>query len=165
MQVQLYKDLTLKGVWFSRHADDHPGKFFYADHVHGDDVRLFNNTHPVVTIDGGGHAAFRSPVDWATCDCRVLESVTGPLGTIVWTRDSDQFDDPAALRKADIVCVGSTCNIVLSAPSGGIVWKTWTSGNVVSSGSLTHPIGAPSEHGGLVNLGEYNPCVAATCLR
>jgi hypothetical protein len=167
IQVWLKADLTLKGVWFSRHADDHPGTFFCADA--GDcgeaQVRLFDSTHPVVTIDGGGHAAFRSPADWATCDCRVLESVTGPLGTIVWTLDSDAFDDPSALRKAHFVCDSNntSCQLTLSAPSGGIVWKTWSSGDVVASGSLTHPIASPSAHGGLVNLGEYNPCTPGTC--
>jgi len=70
IQVWLKPDLTMKGVWFSRHADDHPGTFFCAT-IDADcgavQVRLFDSTHPVVTIDGGGHAAFRSPDDWATC--------------------------------------------------------------------------------------------------
>jgi FIMAH domain-containing protein len=167
IQVWLTSDLTLRGVWFSRHADDHPGTFFCAsaDAGCGDPrVRLFDSTHPVVTIDGGGHAAFRSPSDWATCDCRVLEGVTGPLGTIVWTEDTDAFDNPAALRRAEFVCApNGGCSLTLSAPSGGIVWKTWTDGDVVASGSLTNPILSPSAHGGLVNLGEYNPCTPATC--
>jgi hypothetical protein len=167
IQVWLAPDLTLRGVWFSRHADDHPGTFFCANADAGcgaPQVRLFDSTHPVVTIDGGGHAAFRSPADWATCDCRVLEGVTGPLGTIVWTEDTDAFDNPAALRKAEFVCdVNGLCTLTLSAPSGGIVWKTWSDGDVVASGNLTNPISAPSAHGGLVNLGEYNPCTPATC--
>ena len=165
IQVWLKPDLSMKGVWFSRHADDHPGTFFCAT-IDSDcgavQVRLFDSTHPVMTIDGGGHAAFRSPDDWATCHCRVLEDVTGPIGTVVWTLDSDAFDDPAALRKAEFVCdVNHVCQLALSAPSGGIVWKTWSSGNVVASGSLTNPIVAPSAHGGLVNLGEYNPCTSS----
>jgi hypothetical protein len=167
IQVWLTPDLTLRGVWFSRHADDHPGTFFCASPDAGcgaPQVRLFDSTHPVVTIDGGGHAAFRSPGDWATCDCRVLESVTGPLGTIVWTEDTDAFDNPAALRRAEFVCApNGGCTLTLSAPSGGIVWKTWTDGDVVSSGNLTNPIISPSAHGGLVNLGEYNPCTPSTC--
>ena len=166
IQVVLKPDLTLRGVWFSRHADDHPGTFFCASAADcgAAQVRLFDSTHPVVTIDGGGHAAFRSPADWATCDCRVLESVTGPLGTIVWTRDSDAFDDPSALRRAEFVCdENHVCTLTLSAPSGGIVWKTWSGGGVVAAGSLTNPIVAPSAHGGLVNLGEYNPCTASSC--
>lgn len=161
IQVWLKPDLTLKGVWFSRHADDHPGTFFCASVADcgSAQVRLFDSTHPVVTIDGGGHAAFRSPDDWATCDCRVLEGVTGPLGTIVWTRDTDAFDNPSALRRAEFVCdTNNNCSLALSAPSGGIVWKTWSDGDVVSSGNLTNPIVSPSAHGGLVNLGEYNPC-------
>jgi hypothetical protein len=94
----------------------------------------------------------------------VLESVTGPLGTIVWTQDNDAFDNPAALRKAQFVCdTNGACTLTLSAPSGGIVWKTWSDGDVVASGSLTNPIISPSSHGGLVNLGEYNPCTPATC--
>ena len=167
IQVWLTPDLSLRGVWFSRHADDHPGTFFCASADAGcgaSQVRLFDSTHPVVTIDGGGHAAFRSPADWATCDCRVLEGVTGPLGTIVWTEDTDAFDNPAALRRAEFVCtLTGGCTLTLSAPSGGIVWKTWTDGDVVASGSLTNPIISPSAHGGLVNLGEYNPCTPATC--
>jgi hypothetical protein len=167
IQVWLTPDLTLKGVWFSRHADDHPGTFFCAAAGAGcgaPQVRIFDSTHPVVTIDGGGHAAFRSPADWATCDCRVLEGVTGPLGTIVWTEDTDAFDSPAALRRAEFVCdTSGVCRLTLSAPSGGIVWKTWSDGDVVASGHLTNPIVAPSAHGGLVNLGEYNPCTPASC--
>jgi hypothetical protein len=167
IQVWLTPALTLKGVWFSRHADDHPGTFFCASADAGcgtPQVRLFDSTHPVVTIDGGGHAAFRSPADWATCDCRVLESVTGPLGTIVWTQDTDAFDNPAALRRAEFVCdTNNICTLTLSAPSGGIVWKTWSDGDVVASGNLTNPITSPSTHGGLVNLGEYNPCTPSSC--
>jgi hypothetical protein len=162
IQVWLNPDLTLRGVWFSRHADDHPGSFFCASLAScgSSQVRLFDSTHPVVTIDGGGHAAFRSPTDWATCDCRVLEGVTGPIGTVVWTLDTEAFDDPAVLRKVDILCDNNThiCQPVLGGLSGGIVWKTWSAGNVVASGNLTNPISAPSTHGGLVNLGEYNPC-------
>jgi hypothetical protein len=168
IQVELTAELTLKGVWFSRHADDHPGTFFCASADAGcgtPQVHLFDSTHPVVTIDGGGHAAFRSPFDWETCNCRVLEGVTGPLGTVVWTNDSDAFDDPAALREVIRVCDSQThvCTLNLSDPSGGIVWKTWSDGDVVSSGSLTHPIVSPSPHGGLVNLGEYNPCTPSSC--
>jgi FIMAH domain-containing protein len=167
IQVWLNPDLTLRGVWFSRHADDHPGSFFCAsaDSCGTQQVRLFDSTHPVVTIDGGGHAAFRSPFDWATCDCRVLEGLTGPLGTVVWTNDTDAFDDPAALRKAQVVCDPMTniCDVTLSGLSGGIVWKTWSNGSVVASGSLTNPIISPSAHGGLVNLGEYNPCTQSSC--
>lgn len=168
IQVRLKPDLTLDGVWFSRHNDDHPGSFFCAvvdENCPAPQVRLFDSTHPVVTIDGGGHAAFRSPADWATCDCRVLEGVTGPLGTVVWTRDTDAFDDPAALRRATFVPDASgVLHLTLSDPSGGIVWKTWSDGNVVASGDLTNPIVSPSAHGGLVNLGEYNPCTPSTCV-
>jgi len=168
IQVRLKPDLTLNGVWFSRHKDDHPGSFFCAavdENCPAPQVRLFDSTHPVVTIDGGGHAAFRSPADWATCNCRVLEGVTGPLGTIVWTRDDDAFDNPAALRRAEFVCdTNNICHLALSDPSGGIVWKTWSDGTVVASGDLTIPITSPSAHGGLVNLGEYNPCTPETCV-
>jgi hypothetical protein len=173
IQVWLKPDLTMSGVWFSRHKDDHPGHFFCASVADCGEsgVRLFDSTHPVVTIDGGGHAAFRSPADWATCNCRVLESVTGALGTVVWTKDTDAFDNPAALRKAHFVCDASMparCVLELSDPTGGVIWKTWSGGNVVSSGDLTIPITAPSAHGGLVNLGEYNPCTSSapfTCFQ
>jgi len=165
IQVQLDNNLNIEGVWFSRHADDHPGTFFRkADNL----VRFFNDTHPVVTIDGGGHAAFRSPEDWATCNCRVGESVTGPIGTVAWTSDTDPFDDPASLRRVEISCNLDNqgqlvCAPTLSSSQGGVIWKTWTDGGVSAYGSLTNPITAPSAHGGLVNLGEYNPCTPTSC--
>src|SRR5262249_60735175 len=68
IQVWLKPDLTLRGVWFSRHLDDHPGRFFCAS-VPGwraAQVRIFDSTHPVVTDDGRGHAGFQLPARRAT---------------------------------------------------------------------------------------------------
>ncbi len=154
IQVQLDRNLEIEGVWFSRHSDDHPGTFFKkSDNL----VRFFQGTHPVVAIDGGGHAAFRSPDDWATCGCRFGETATGPIGTISWSNDA-AFDDPATLGK--VHWIGG---LTFLSGAGGIVWKTWTDGGVRSSGRLTNPIVSPSAHGGLVNVGEYNPCTPDTC--
>jgi hypothetical protein len=165
IQVQLDKNLAIEGVWFSRHLDDHPGTFFPKK---DNQVRFFQNTHPVVTIDGGGHAAFRSPLDWETCNCRKFSSVTGQLGTVVWSSNSAAFDDPTALRKVELGCFLDvngqlSCGPHLGSDAGGIVWKTWTGGGVVAAGSLTIPIVSPSGHGGLINLGEYNPCTPTSC--
>jgi hypothetical protein len=153
IQVQLNSDLDLKGVWFSRHDDDHPGSFFEPSQI-----RFFEGTHPVVTTDGGGHAAYRSPIDWVICDCTAFSDITGPIGTIVWTRDTDSFDDPEQLRKAEFNCDSELrCSIGLSEPSGGTVWKTWTAGDVRQAGGERHISPNPSNHGGLINVGEYNP--------
>jgi len=164
IQVQLDASLNLQRVWFSRHNDDHPGRPFDPAQL-----RFFEGTHPVMTIDGGGHGAFVSPLDWATCDCTAFSSVTGPVGTIVWTRDADAIDDPANLRKASLVCDvnAGTCQIALSDPSGGTVWKTWTAGDVRQAGGPDHEIAtypAASAHGALLNLGEYNPGRQASAL-
>jgi hypothetical protein len=162
IQVQLDDHLAPVLVWYSRHLDDHPGSHFTTDQV-----RFFDGTHPVVTIDGGGHAAFRSPEDWRTCNCRTGESLTGVLGTISWTADDPAvYDDPSALRTVQILCNPSPpygCTTLLSSTSGGIVWKTWTAGGVTASGDLDIQIIAPSAHGGLINLGEYNPCTDTSC--
>ena len=162
IQVWLKPDLTMRGVWFSRHKDDHPGHFFCASVADCGEsgVRLFDSTHPVVTIDGGGHAAFRSPADWATCNCRVLESVTGALGTVVWTKDTDVFDNPAALRKAHFVC--DTTFRQLRRRRQRHRLAIWSSGNVVQR-EPDQPI-MRRVHGGLVNLGEYNPARVRTAL-
>lgn len=160
IQVELLHDLNLDGVWFSRHANDHPGIFFPATRV-----RLFEGTHPVIAIDGGGHAAYRSPGDWATCHCTVGSGITGPIGSIVWTRDSDPFDDPSSLRRVIHICGPLGCDPFLGEDaSGGTVWKTWTGGDVRQAGVVEHAIVQnPSPHGALLNMGEYNPCTPVTC--
>ena len=152
IQVELDENLGLKRIWFSRHNDDHPG-----DPFAGEQVRFFEDTHPVMAIDGGGHAAYRSPADWATCSCTTDSSITGPIGSIVWTNDNDSFDDVSKLRRATFDCNSQgLCTLVLSDPSGGAIWKTWTDGNVRQSGGEHHIAPNPGTHGGLINLGEYN---------
>jgi hypothetical protein len=149
IQVQLDRNLQLAGVWFSRHSNDHPGDFFGKN-----DSRLhFFGSHPLMTIDGGGHAAFADPGDFCA-----NHSPAG--GTIVWPTDLSDPTNPAKLAIG--TAVGPFC-FPFFVTSGGIVWETWTGGLVKASGGLTHPIIAPSAHGGLVNLGEYNPCTPATC--
>lgn len=154
IQVELDSNLLLKRIWFSRHNDDHPGDPFTPGQI-----RFFEGTHPVMTIDGGGHAAYRSPDDWATCGCTAGSSITGPIGSLVWTRDTDPFDDPNQLRNVGFICERGVCSPTLSDPSGGTVWKTWTAGGVSQSGGDHHLSPNPGPHGGLINLGEYNPGV------
>jgi len=165
IQVRLGPDLQPMGAWFSRHNNDHPGDFHEWQ-----SLRRFGGTHPVMTIDGGGHGAYSSPEDWAFCDCTTFSSVTGPVGNVVWTRDSDAYDDPAQLRKARFTIVEQgtppvpMAVVTLSDPTGGTVWKTWSTGDVSQAGSVDHGIGPnPSAHGGLINVGEYNP--GSVCCR
>jgi hypothetical protein len=148
IQVQLDSSLALEGIWFSRHGDDHPGDFF----THDSTFLHFYGTHPLMTIDGGGHAAFANPLDF--CD---KHSIAG--GTIAWPTDLTDPTNPAKLGATNALfsCVGEL------ALTGGIVWETWTGGKVRAAGELTHPIPELSDHGGLVNLGEYNPCTPTTC--
>jgi hypothetical protein len=58
--IHVLLDATLEpaGVVFSRHDDDHPGTFFRFS-----DISVYEGTHPIICIDGGGHAAFKSPGD------------------------------------------------------------------------------------------------------
>ena len=44
-----------------------------------------------------------------------------------------------------------------------MIWETWDGGLVKATSNLTHQIPLSSGHGGMVNLGEYNPCTPATC--
>lgn len=141
IHVQLGPDLTLNRVWFSRHSDDHPGTVFDRSAL-----TLFGNTHTLMTIDGGGHAAFASPSDF--CDNK---SPAG--GSAVWPNDPA---DPLNPNKLGAIGCGGD-------HSGGAVWQTWDGGTVTASGGLTHPLPASSQHGGMVNLGEYNPCTPSTC--
>ena len=149
IQVQLDRNLKLVGVWFSRHDNDKPGDFISKDNPH---LHLFG-TRPLMTIDGGGHAAFADPGDFCDHPSRVG-------GTIVWPRDLSDPTNPAKL--AIVNAIGRFC-FPFFLPSNGIVWDTSNAGLVNASGRLTHPIISPSAHGGLVNLGEYNPCTPGTC--
>ena len=152
IQVQLNPDLTLKGVWFSRHSNDHPGTFLAKSnaHLHLDP----SGTHTVMSIDGGGHAAFADVQDYCDNAAPVVST------TIVYPTDPNDPANPSKLDTATSSVTG--CGVNLQLP-GGITWETWTGGMVRASGQLTHAITAPSAHGGLVNLGEYNPCTPTTC--
>lgn len=150
IQVQLDGDFNLTNVWFSRHNDDSPGTSIPADQL-----TLYQGTHTQVTIDGGGHASFASPQDW--CDNPHYSGpFVGQLSDIAWTVTPD---DPATLQTI-------TCRpTAFGDEHGGTVWKTWTGGDVRQGGPDVdnHISVSPSAHGGLVNLGEYNPCTAADC--
>lgn len=149
VQVHLGPDLQVKNVWFSRHADDHPGTSFARDQV-----KLIDGTHVLVAVDGGGHAAYASPEDFC-----FHHSAAG--GRIAWP-----FDPNASLYPEGLGTV-SGCTLTPLAPLygtvGGTIWQTWDGGTVASSRNLTHPVLSPNGHGGMVNLGEYNPCTSATC--
>ena len=141
IHVQLGSDLKIKQVWFSRHSDDHPGTAIPASQV-----TLVDGTHTLMTIDGGGHAAYASPDDFCNNN-----SAVG--GSAVWPSDMSDPLNPTKLGA--IACGGDH--------EGGTVWETWDGGSVASSGNLTHQLPLLSGHGGMVNLGEYNPCTPVTC--
>jgi FIMAH domain-containing protein len=155
IQVQLDASLQVKQVWFSRHSHDHPGDVFSASQV------TFYGTHPLMTIDGGGHAAYASPDDFCNS-----QSIVG--GTAVWPNPGTDPSDPHNL-------LNITCDPTGLEDNGlrGIVWETWTGGTVTATGSLTNnltPAGNwdsdgvfHSQHAGMINLGEYNPCTPTTC--
>lgn len=148
LMVELDAELRVVGAYYPRHTDEHPGPFFPAAQI-----TFYQGTHPVMAIDGGGHAAFVSPQDW--CDYNTGGS---HMGTVVF----GDPDDPAGLRKVD----GCPWLLppVLSEPVGGTVWKTWSTGDVRQAGEVAHGLAPnPSAHGGLVNVGEYNPCTPETC--
>ena len=154
IQVQLDSRLQLKGVWYSRHNDDHPGTFMAGTLTNTPNFSLYQGTHPYVTIDGGGHGAFASPSDWAS-DHHTTAIQTG---TISWTNNPD---DPASLRNVNATNAGANAGYSLDAPSGGTIWKTWDVGDGTevrqSSGTTLSLISRSSGHGGLINVGEYNP--------
>ena len=156
IQVELSRNLELKGVWFSRHVEDHPGTFLARDNPR---LHLYDGTHPLMAIDGGGHAAYADLADF--CDYRF----TGPVSTsIAWPLDPSDPMNPESLRRytAPPRFLGGWP----SSPnqSGGVVWSTWTGGTVSSTRNLSHPLDAAlSAAGPLVNLGEYNPCTPTTC--
>jgi hypothetical protein len=141
IHVQLGPDLKVKQVWFSRHSDDHPGTAIPASQV-----TFIDGTHTLMTIDGGGHAAYASPQDFC-------ENNSAVGGSAVWPGDMSDPLNPTKL--AAIGCGGDH--------SGGTVWETWDGGTVASSDNLTHQLPLLSGHGGMVNLGEYNPCTPTTC--
>ncbi len=145
IHVHLLPDLkTVEGVWFSRHSHDDPGDKFAPSQM------TFLGNHPLMTIDGGGHAAFASTGDFCA-----NHSFAG--GTAAWPTNMNDPLDPKVLGA--IACCGNLfCDIFSSDHPGGTVWETWDGGTVVSTNNLTHQVASPSYHGGMVNLGEYNPC-------
>ncbi len=146
LMVELDASLAVLGVWAPRHTDEHPGPFFPAAQV-----QFYGGTHPIMAIDGGGHAAFVSPQDWCQYNTGGFN-----MGTVVF----GDPDDPAGLRRVD-ACFPVP---MLSDPAGGTVWKAWSAGDVRQAGEVTHVLSPnPSPHGGLVNVGEYNPCTPETC--
>jgi len=154
IQVQLDSNLNLNGVWFSRHSDDHPGTFIPLSQI-----TTYQTTHPLMTIDGGGHGSFASPLDWCVFNTGGLH-----LGTVIWSDNPDPAPGASSpvLRKVDGCGLAAP---VFSDPVGGIVWKTWTDGMVKEYLPVTNPLlFETSNHGGLVNVGEYNPCTAITCI-
>src|SRR5262249_1168561 len=58
IQVRLDTNLMPLGAWYSRHAHDHPGDYFPWSQL-----QTYRGAHPIVTIDGGGHAAYKDPQD------------------------------------------------------------------------------------------------------
>jgi hypothetical protein len=152
VQVQLDPDQTLRGAWFSRHTDDHPGTFYAAY-----SLALFDQTHLEYTVDGGGHAAYASPQDWC-----VNPDTPGNLvhGTIVWPSN---IDDPQPASLANQNCPPVFGLREPDASGGGTIWQTWTQGRVTQAGSSSHIVGdhvgatISSPHGGLINVGECNP--------
>jgi probable HAF family extracellular repeat protein len=150
VQVQLGPDLQPKGVWFSRHSDDHPGHYY----AWGDPHLHFYGTHPLMAIDGGGHAAFADPGDWCPNAAPIV------ISQIAWPIDLNNPLDPSKLIVYALIPNPWLCPVPVG--SGGTVWETWEGGTVTSTNNLTHQIVSPSGHGGMVNLGEYNPCNAPT---
>jgi hypothetical protein len=146
IHVQLNPDLqTVKRVWFSRHQKDSPGDAFGPGQV----TFLPGTSHPLMTIDGGGHAAFAS-LDDHTTFVGLGQELAG--STVVWPSDMGDVLNPAKLWGF------SGAGII----TGGVVWETWTGGGVLSTPNW-YGIPSTSGHGGLVNLGEYNPCADGTC--
>jgi hypothetical protein len=178
IQVQLDHNLQPETIWFSRHGDDHPGTP-YAVSPTGEGLTapassptFVQGTHPLVMIDGGGHAAYASPDDY--CAARSI------ISTASWPVSLQNPLDPAQLQ--EVVCGALTDPVhwVFGGRTGGIVWQTWDgAGHSTPDGpwksasddvrstpaQLTHPlVSATSAHGPLLNLGEYNPCTATVCV-
>ena len=104
----------------------------------------------------------RQPTDYCANGAPIVQT------TVVWPADLTNPTDPAQLHQ--MKCGDNVNGTVIPNPGllpdaiGGVVWKTWTHGDVRFEGDLTHPlISKLGPHGGLVNLGEYNPCTSITC--
>ena len=157
IQVQLDSTLQPEGVWFSRHTHDYSDGIPF-DFLDKSQVHWLRGTHPLVTIDAGGHAAYASPADF----CSYYVQFAGfqvNAGRAAWSDDGS----PSDLHQ--IECNGDHTPQTLSTdPSvGGTVWDTSSSGKVVQGSVLngrriSGPVPLTGTVGGrLVLLGQYNP--------
>jgi hypothetical protein len=123
IQVVLDGNLNPVKAWFSRHSDDHPGYPFQWSQLH-----TYQGTHIMMTIDRGGHAAFKDLDDcqqyWGHIACSAS-----------WQ------DNP------DVPGFGT----VWKTWDGGEVRQD----NLVQPLYAISP--NPGVSGGIVNVGEYNP--------
>jgi len=157
IHVHLGPDLQVKDVTYSRHDDDSPGHTYGVNDLDWSGAKAVRfvpgTTHPLMTIDGGGHAAYASDIDF--CSFWLSSGVSHAAGfytgnvTANWPSD---MGDPMNLGKLQ----SSYC--CPTNQPGGIFWETWDNGNVTSGPNNWYGIPPLSGHGGMVNLGEYNPC-------
>ncbi|HEX4518620.1 MAG TPA: hypothetical protein VH063_03465 [Gaiellaceae bacterium] len=132
VHVQLGANLQPEGVVLSRHSHDSPGdSFTWAQMANGGSV--YGGTHPMIVIDGGGHASFANPA-W---DMGAGSIIGGDLSG--WQADPDSPASPC------------------------IVWKTWPGQTVETKGTLTVPLTSNGPTPPFVNLGEYNPGPLQAC--
>ena len=154
ISVVLGGDLTPNGAYYLRHNHDGPGDWWPwpgPNDQQGSSMgalspfetgflRVYQGTHPIVTLDQGGHGSFVDPGDvhwyynWNIPNYGVYDA------TFAWS------DDPADL-------------------TSGTVWETWEGGQVqqrgydelppMLQGVVPRVTSGPS--GQIVNLGEYNP--------
>ena len=150
VQVQLNAQLQPEGVWFSRHTHDSPGDFVGVGAVH-----WTNGTHPLVSIDSGGHGAYASPDDF----CAYHQANFGFFhinpGDAPWSDNGS----PAGIKQIE-------CDADKAKPeskwttTGGTVWDTSTGGSVTQSvpsgGSLAVALSG-NVGGPIVLTGQYNP--------
>ncbi len=160
IQVQLDHLMRVERVWFSRHFNAYPGDYMNSVESFVPDAStqplttyFTNQTHPLVMLDSGSHAAFASPADYCAY------KGAGPInftGDAVWGDPAH----PEQLRKID--CADHQLPVV-GGLVGGTSWATTTNGTVhVDKARVTYvPNG--SRGGPLRNLGEYNPGGMADC--
>ena len=144
VQVELDASLRPEGMWLSRHTHDAPG-----DYLPSDQVTWTGGSHPIVTVDAGGHAAYASLPDFCA-----YHAFAQNVGKAVWPRDGT-----AATSLSEISCpLGRGQGTLSDGPSGGTVWETWSGGRVTQSvAENLRAVPAGSTVGNIVNLGEYNP--------
>jgi GDSL-like lipase/acylhydrolase family protein len=148
VQVQLDGDLRPESVWFSRHQHDTTGDQIAARKVH-----WTGGTHPIVTVDAGGHAAYASPDDFCGYHPTFAGSQLPNPAVAVWS------DAATAESLREITCDGNQADDFASVV-GGTVWSTRPSGPVdrYTSSRVEQRVTLSGSVGGLlVNLGEYNP--------